>query len=949
VKRDWDRVGGPEYHVPGSTEIKYQSWPVANTQGDPALWSVPDWIDPDSIDLSWAPNPTDPPYIYEFPVEWGWDNIGGPEYRVPGATEKKYAQDFVARTKPNPRDFQVLDDLDPGDAVFRWRPNPQEPPYIYVFGNQWHASEKRASARYHVTGATEYKYLAEPRAIRLPCDKNFRVLSDGADFDFSWEPDPGDPPYVYVFGNQWWPAEIMPTIEYHVPGAIERKFMDYPRARLPSQHNDAWKVLHPCEWDYSWVPDPGDPPYVYVFGNQWHSAVIMPTVEYHVSGATERKFVDYPRAKLPQDSRAWTVPADIDASAIDYSWVPDPGSPPYIYHFGTQHQASVGVTYTVPGATEIKFAGDIPTVSVDKSAMVEPDVFYLDFSNPLSGPRFQSLQNRVAKAQRVRYVNNLLDTISRCAKKSTTQTFWVISSQNDYSDFDFSWHPETWQRGMIHVFGTRWSKWSDTFLINRWEFERQVGWQKKLEDFYNLNFVGNQTVTAATDAMDIIVVDHGNPERDRVLQELQRRPGRVVRTARYFDNYLDTLRRCIDESATSPHVWICSTLCDYTGFDFSWQPEAWQRDMIHVFASGDNKFGDTFLVPVSAWRDQQSRLELLDWFDTVNYVADISVQRWSMPVIKHKNDTHVETAKQAEFSGPLALLSVSDLVPADIPTVSLWRDRTRTIVPLDPGASSVIVPQSAIPYIKTQFYDYPYIDKTQRHRAASDPLDIVFISNGEPNAQENFEILRNRVAYRPNRLHRVDGVNGRAAAYHAAARASTTPWFFAVFAKLKQNTDFDWTWQPDRMQQPKHYIFHALNPVNGLVYGHQAMIAYNQSLVLGNPGVGLDFTLDSPHETVPIVSGVAVYNTSAWSAWRTAFREAIKLRHSLPDVENEYRLDQWITQAQGEFGEWSQWGALDALEYYDEVRGDLDQLRRSYEWAWLASYALVRRNLTPDQ
>ena len=47
------------------------------------------------------------------------------------------------------------------------------------------------------------------------------------------------------------------------------------------------------------------------------------------------------------------------------------------------------------------------------------------------------------------------------------------------------------------------------------------------------------------------------------------------------------------------------------------------------------------------------------------------------------------------------------------------------------GASSVIVPKTAVPFVKTQLYDYPYIDKTQR--ILVDPrLDIVFISNGEP-------------------------------------------------------------------------------------------------------------------------------------------------------------------------------------------------------------------------
>jgi hypothetical protein len=66
-----------------------------------------------------------------------------------------------------------------------------------------------------------------------------------------------------------------------------------------------------------------------------------------------------------------------------------------------------------------------------------------------------------------------------------------------------------------------------------------------------------------------------------------------------------------------------------------------------------------------------------------------------------------------------------------------------------------------------------------------------------------------------------------------------------VFAKLEVSSSFDWSWQPDRLQEPKHYIFHALNPVNGLEYGHQAMIAYNRKLVLENTAPGLDFTLDS--------------------------------------------------------------------------------------------------------
>jgi hypothetical protein len=183
----------------------------------------------------------------------------------------------------------------------------------------------------------------------------------------------------------------------------------------------------------------------------------------------------------------------------------------------------------------------------------------------------------------------------------------------------------------------------------------------------------------------------------------------------------------------------------------------------------------------------------------------------------------------------------------------------------------------------------------------------------------------------------VRGVNGRTAAYQAAARASTTPWFFAVFAKLEV-VSFDWSWMPDMFQEPKHYIFNSHNPVNGLEYGHQGMIAYNKQLVLENNDPGIDFTLSQPHESVPILSGIAHYNQSEWMTWRTAFREVIKLKYFMgnqPTLETSHRLANWCTVAEGNFAEWSIRGAQDAVLYYNQVGGDYEKLKLSFEWAWL--------------
>jgi hypothetical protein len=318
-----------------------------------------------------------------------------------------------------------------------------------------------------------------------------------------------------------------------------------------------------------------------------------------------------------------------------------------------------------------------------------------------------------------------------------------------------------------------------------------------------------------------------------------------------------------------------------------------------------------------------------------------------MPIIVHDLDSQADAVKALEFAGPLALFTVNDYVDRSFVTVPLWREKTKTIVPISTGGGSVVIPRVAIPYIKTQLYDYPYIDKTQRI-LKDNPLDIVFISNGEPNAESNWSRLQRVAKDVPNRLVRIDGINGRVAAYQAALSASNTPWAFCVFAKLSVDFGFDWAWQPDRMQEPKHYIFHAMNPVNGLVYGHMAVIAYNKQLVMENTAPGLDFTLDQAHEVVPTLSGVAHYADTPWMAWRTAFREVIKLKATLPDVESEYRLQNWLTVDWSENGNWSIIGAKDAVEYYDSVNGDFDELRKSYDWAWLSSYVFMKHGLSPD-
>jgi len=513
-----------------------------------------------------------------------------------------------------------------------------------------------------------------------------------------------------------------------------------------------------------------------------------------------------------------------------------------------------------------------------------------------------------------------VDSIEQAVELSRTRYLWVVDGRNDYSSFDWTWEPVPWEASHTHVWPSQHQQNGGTYLVPK-------------SGMADVN--RNHSAVPRKGSVPIIGIDHGNGLQ--IECDL---------TTRYISDYLGTLRRVL-KKVTDEYVWIVSSVCDYSDFDFTWHPGEWHLDMLHVFASEDQKFGDTFYVHVPSFLQKSQDIKILEWFETLHFVEGVSVPRLPMPVIKHSYDSHVDAIKQHDFQTPLSLFSTGGDFDYQ-PTVALWQEKTKTVVPLTKGASIIVVPRECKNYINKQVYDYPYINNN--HNTGTDPLlDIVFISNGEPNADQHWQDLIYALQRgHANRVVRVDGVNGRVAAYHAAANASRTPWFFAVFAKIKVSHQFDWSWQPDRLQEPKHYIFHAHNPVNKLTYGHQAIIAYNRQLTLGNPGVGLDFTLDSAHEVVPIVSGTAYYANSPWMAWRTAFREVLKLCCN-SDVESQYRLSQWLKENNSDdYVKWSHLGAQDAVEYYHNVSGEPEQLKKSYDWAWLASYALLKRKLLPD-
>jgi hypothetical protein len=946
-------------YTPGATQEKFIDDIVATLASKPELFVVTKLIK--DFDYSWRPNPTDPPYVYQFGTQWAKTN--GPQYIIKGATETKFVEYPTATILPDMTNWEVPTDVDTSEFDFSWHPDATSPPYTYIFGTQW---QKTGGPTYHVDGATEVKYISDVKAKATKVHTNNWVVPSNIDiesFDFTWYPDPTEEPFIYQFGTQWAKTH---GPKYIVEGATETKFVNYPIA-VAKKDMTNWFIspdINISNFDFSWHPDGTSPPYIYQFGTivdendgpryitPGHDNEIV-HLERPENTNAEMHFSKYYIETTLEDLIAkhkgevfWALNPDIDYSGFNFDWRPSIEQVKYVHAFGTKENINTQ-TYFVNTITWYEGFTDINYIE-DNSLVIRTtlDMFFVDRSNPDSQRRFLELQQRFPRIQKTRYLNSWVETINRCLNKSSTKLCWVLNSELDYSDFEFDYYPNPWQMSLVHVFGTQYSHWGTTFMVNKDTFGEDTKYIKIIEHLSTLNFVKNRRATATDCLYDMYVIDHGNKETPSIVESLkQKTTGRGLTTVTYSNSYFETFKKLLKTvpDRKEHYIWVCSSICDYSNFDFKYICDPFAREQLHVFPSDKQKFGDTFLVDVNRLRELVDTMDILEDYHKINYNQHMRVKRLAAPTIITEGDTHV-SAIHTDFDWPYATFKTYDneeVNVLDTEPMSLWDETHKNIIVTTTGATRIIVPKEAKNYVKRELYDYPHMIKNFK-LVESKPLDIVFLSNGEKCADENYEHLLKVTKGLPNRVVRVDGVNGRVAAYHAAAEASNTPWMFTVFAKLEVNKDFDWSWQPDRMQVPKHYIFTAKNPVNFLVYGHQAMIAYNKKITLNNPGRGLDFTLDDEHEVVDMLSGVAMFNTDEWSTWRTSFREALKLKATVvanpDDTDSVNRLLAWSTVGDGNYGQYSIDGALDAIEYYDSVEGDLDKLRLSYDWPWLKEY-----------
>tara|TARA_Y100000389_G_scaffold199101_1_gene236864 strand:- start:38 stop:1339 length:1302 start_codon:yes stop_codon:yes gene_type:complete len=404
-----------------------------------------------------------------------------------------------------------------------------------------------------------------------------------------------------------------------------------------------------------------------------------------------------------------------------------------------------------------------------------------------------------------------------------------------------------------------------------------------------------------------------------------------TRIVPFVGSYFEILKAVISDIKTE-HFWLFANFVDLkqiSKFDLDFIPEQHEKDQIHVWyathpMAGLNKEGNVLLIPTKKFKEQMHGLTFLRDFRDINYHAHPTLFQRPLSTTMFKlSDPITAYNTGSEFYTWMTNRDCDVDVPNFYP--SFWEDekmytwgKTKDII-LAPSGRNI---KQLYDFARHVHFDYDYEIK---------PMDIVFLSYDEPSAEKYWRVLKEKYP----RAKRIQGVKGRTLAYHAAAAMSETDYFFAVFPTIELDDSFDFTFQPDRLRKACHYIFHAKNPVNGLEYGHRAVILYNKHLCLSTIHPSLDFTLSQPHTVVPQLCGTSNFNQTPEISWRVAFREVLKLCEMKPTVESRHRLKKWCELGVGEYASYVQKGALDAVQYFDEVKGDKNALQLSYELEWL--------------
>ena len=234
---------------------------------------------------------------------------------------------------------------------------------------------------------------------------------------------------------------------------------------------------------------------------------------------------------------------------------------------------------------------------------------------------------------------------------------------------------------------------------------------------------------------------------------------------------------------------------------------------------------------------------------------------------------------------------------------------------------------------------HPYLEYYEPELKNTHEYDIFMLTYNEPNADENFEKLKNRFP----RAQRIDGIKGIHNAHKQAASVCTTKMMWIVDGDAIIEEDFNFDYQVPHDGWNTVHVWRSKNPVNSLVYGYGGvkLLPTLQTRHMATNTTDMTTSISNKFQKMDEISNTTAFNTDEFSTWRSAFRECSKLGSKVierqNDKETQERLDVWTSYVDPEanYAEYALKGARAGRQWGENNRNNQVRLNMINDFDWL--------------
>jgi hypothetical protein len=530
-------------------------------------------------------------------------------------------------------------------------------------------------------------------------------------------------------------------------------------------------------------------------------------------------------------------------------------------------------------------------------------------------------------------------------ENTTKDWFWVIQHDVDVlEEFDFNYVPTVWDKGKKHV------------------------WQK-------LNpKTGRQYDYSGVSLCPKVPNAKGRPKFIREPACTQREYPVYTLEASDYNETLDAAYRRLCAATDADMFWVVDLHTQLApDFDFDYYPTQYDTGYMHVFLNEDGEHKNVRLVPkvlFDEWEYTDDQI-LNNSLGNLKLMTVEASLRPKWPIIRldsYNRDDFIdelesyrdgyETGEPVPFvwsvnpntdidvQGTPTKLGFSPKV-SDINKIHCWQ-KVNDLTAQTHGYGGLRLWPTNGDYSKLTTADLQLnkiknVQYVREQGSITEMFDIVFLSYNEPNAQERFEKLQERldklttVSKRKPNLIWVKDIDGIFNAHQHASNQVSSNMFWVVDGDADVLDTFDFSYMPDVYDEEVVHVWNSMNLINGLEYGYGGVKLFPTQMVRDATSWGLDFTtgLSSRFKAIPELSCYTRFNTDAYSAWRSAFRECVKLSLN-DDIESKERLDAWLhPNPDADFRHDAKRGAEEAVAFAKQNKDNTEVLLNINDFDWL--------------